>query len=194
MFERFTEEARAVVVDAQLHARRLGHGYLGCEHLLLALPSTEGQLGLMLRRLGMTTEAVETAILRLVGTPNVTRDREALAAIGIDLDAVREKIEANFGPRALEPPPRRRRRWGRRGSCAAGSGYGALPFTPRAKECLGLSLREAVSLGQRDIGSQHIALALTDMTAGLAPQLLSSLGMSPSLLRTEIFNCLRQAG
>ncbi len=194
MFERFTEEARAVVVDAQLHARRLGHGYLGCEHLLLALSSTGGQIGVMLRRLGMTTEAVEAATLRLVGTPNATRDREALAAIGIDLDAVREKIEASFGPRALEPSPRRRRRWVRRGSCDGGSGYGALPFTPRAKKCLELSLREAVALRQREIGSQHIALALTAMTDGLAPQLLSSLGTSPSVLRTQILNHYRQAG
>jgi len=54
MFERFTEEARAVVVGAQLHARRLGHGYPGCEHLLLALSSANGQIGLTLRGLGLT--------------------------------------------------------------------------------------------------------------------------------------------
>jgi len=61
MFERFTGEARAVVVGAQLHAGRLGHGYLGCEHLFLALSSTNGQIGLTLRGLGLTPAAVEAA-------------------------------------------------------------------------------------------------------------------------------------
>lgn len=194
MFERFTDEARAVVVDAQLHARRLGHGYLGCEHLLLALSSTNGWVGLTFRGLGITTEAVEAATLRLVGSCP-TLDREALEAIGIDLDAVRDKIEASFGPNALEPPRRRRRRrWGRRASCQTVHGYGALPFTDRAKRCLELALREAISRRDRGIGAQHIALALTDMTDGLAPDLLSALGTSPSLLRTEILNAYRQAG
>ena len=39
MFERFTGGARAAVVQAQKHARRLGHRYIGCEHLLLAAAS-----------------------------------------------------------------------------------------------------------------------------------------------------------
>ena len=192
MFERFTEEARAVVVDAQFHARRLSHGCLGCEHLLLALASTNGQVGPTLRGLGITTQAVEATTLRLVG-PCMSLDREALAAIGIDLDIVREKIEASFGLNALDPP-RRRRRWGRRAACDTPTGYGALPLTRLAKKCLELSLHEAVALRHRAIGSQHIALALTAMTDGLAPQLLSALGTSPSLLRTEILNHYRQAG
>jgi len=36
MFERFTDTARRVVAQAQEDARRLGHHYIGCEHLLLA--------------------------------------------------------------------------------------------------------------------------------------------------------------
>ena len=42
MLERFTDDARAVVVQAQRHARRLGHRYIGCEHLLLGLVGTDG--------------------------------------------------------------------------------------------------------------------------------------------------------
>ena len=41
MFERFTADARAVVIHAQQHARRLRHRYIGCEHLLLALTATD---------------------------------------------------------------------------------------------------------------------------------------------------------
>ena len=37
MFERFTDNARQVVVQAQSEARQFGHGFIGCEHLLLAV-------------------------------------------------------------------------------------------------------------------------------------------------------------
>ena len=43
MFERFTEGARQVVVRAQENARRLGHNYIGCEHLLLAAAEAGGR-------------------------------------------------------------------------------------------------------------------------------------------------------
>ena len=49
MFERFTVDARTVVVHAQEHARRLGHRYVGCEHFLLAVVSTGEPVGAVLR-------------------------------------------------------------------------------------------------------------------------------------------------
>ncbi len=54
MFERFDDEARAVVVQAQIHARRLGHRYLGCEHLLLAMTSSGTDLSRVLGASGLT--------------------------------------------------------------------------------------------------------------------------------------------
>ena len=42
MFERFTADGREIVVAAQKHARRLGHNYIGCEHLLLSAASLLG--------------------------------------------------------------------------------------------------------------------------------------------------------
>ncbi len=193
MFERFSKEARTVVVDAQVHARRLGHTYIGCEHLLLAVSAVEGQVGECLRGIGVTPEAVEAATCRLVGTPRAL-DRDALAAIGIDLDAVREKVEASFGPHALETMPSTppRRRWGRRAGCD-GSRYGHIPFTPRAKEVLETALREAASLHQRHIGAEHIALALTSMPDGLAPQIFAALATPPGQVRTGILDTYRQA-
>ena len=107
MFERFTPDARTVVVDAQQHARRLGHRYIGCEHLLLAVVGTEQPAGEVLRDNGVTPRHVEQQIVRLVGLGSgadlfADLDRAALAAIGIDLDAVRARIEARFGVDALE--------------------------------------------------------------------------------------------
>ncbi len=111
MFERFTDTARHVVVQAQQDARRLGHNYIGCEHLLLAAAVAAGDepAAAVLREQGVTPERIEAAILRTIGRghaadpgdPLRDLDREALAAIGIDLDVVRARIEAAFGPDAL---------------------------------------------------------------------------------------------
>jgi ATP-dependent Clp protease ATP-binding subunit ClpA len=106
MYERFTPDARSVVVGATEHARRLGHRYVGGEHLLLAVAGTGQPAGAVLSAHGVTPERVEEEIIRRVGTGAGAGlfagvDAEALGAIGIDLDAVRARIEASFGPQAL---------------------------------------------------------------------------------------------
>ena len=106
MFERFTPETRTVVIHAQQHARRLGHRYIGCEHILLALASTGQPASAVLRERGITPEHVEEEIVRRIGLGAGAGlfgdlDPDALSAIGIDLDAVRARIEASFGPEAL---------------------------------------------------------------------------------------------
>ena len=123
MFERFTGTARHVVVQAQEDARRLGHNYIGCEHLLLAAAAAAEPASAVLRDQGVTPERVEAEILRTVGRgqpvdPLGCLDREALAFIGIDLDVVRARIEAAFGPDALTGAlpaacQRRRPAWGK---------------------------------------------------------------------------------
>jgi hypothetical protein len=106
MPERFTDDARTVVVQAQKHARRLGHRYIGCEHLLLALAGGDQPASAVLRERGLTPDRVEEEIVRRAGTGAgaglfADLDRDALASIGIDLDAVRARIDASFGPDAL---------------------------------------------------------------------------------------------
>jgi hypothetical protein len=106
MFERFTADARTVIVHAQEHSRRLGHRYIGCEHVLLAVASSGAPAGAVLREYGVTPERVEEEIVRRVGLGASASlfgdlDRDALAAVGIDLDAVRARIEATFGAEAL---------------------------------------------------------------------------------------------
>jgi Clp amino terminal domain, pathogenicity island component len=108
MFERFTDTARHVVVQAQADARRLGHHFIGCEHLLLAAAATGEPASAALRDQGVTPERIEAEILRTIGRGQTADplggiDRQALAFIGIDLDIVRARIEAAFGPDALTP-------------------------------------------------------------------------------------------
>jgi ATP-dependent Clp protease ATP-binding subunit ClpA len=220
MFERFTGDARAAVAGAQEHARRLGHRYIGCEHLLLATVSTGGPAAAALREHGVTPETVETEIVRLIGLGQPASlfsaaDREALAAVGIDLDAVRARIEAAFGPDAFTPAApaacrgnrpvwpnrqvtrllRRRPRSRATGPGASPGAYptGHLPFTPRAQKSLQRSVREALQLGQSDIGVEHLTLALLAMDQGAVPPILSALGASPATLRAAIFDRYRQA-
>jgi ATP-dependent Clp protease ATP-binding subunit ClpA len=203
MFEQFTPDARAVVVDAQEHARRLGHRWIGCEHLLLALTSTDGPTGQALRNAAITPERVRAEILDMIGPGRAdaasvfdTLDRDALAAIGIDLNTVRGKIEAAFGPAALQPrqPTPRRARWRRRTRCSTQEESGHLPFTPQAKRCLEQSLREASALHTGYLGVEHVALALIATNSSAAAHILSRIGVSTQLLRTDILDGYRQAG
>lgn len=106
MFERFDEDARTLVAHAAEHARRLGHRYVGGEHILLAAASTGQPASAVMRTQGVTPELVEEEIVHRIGLGAgaglfAGLDRDALATIGIDLDAVRARIEASFGPQAL---------------------------------------------------------------------------------------------
>jgi ATP-dependent Clp protease ATP-binding subunit ClpA len=223
MFERFSNDARSVVVQAQEHALRLGHRYIGCEHLLLAVASTGEPASAVLREQGVTPEAVKTEIVRFVGRGPTAdlfnaADQNALASIGIDLDAVRARIEEVFGPgaftRAMPEACRSRRPAWRKGSpahllrrrrrCrasravavpqAAGANLaGHIPFTPRAKKGLEHSWREAKALHDNYIGVEHLTLALVAMTEGAVPPILSALRASQATLRTAILDRYRQA-
>ena len=232
MFERFTDTARHVVVQAQADARRLGHNYIGCEHLLLAAAATGEPASAVLRDQGVTPERIEAEILRTIGRgqaadPLGGLDRQALAFIGIDLDVVRARIDAAFGPDALtralpaacrsrrgpawgkgplaELMRRRRRRRARRNAplpagptrqrpASAGLASGGhIPFTPRAKKSLELSLREAKALHDNYIGVQHLTLALLALNDGTVPVILSALGAPATSLRAAILARYRKA-
>ena len=189
MFERFTDRARQVAIDAQVSARRLGHGYVGTEHILLGLLQGDGVAARVLAGLGVTRAAVEREILAEVGRgPLGEADAEALGAIGIDLDEVRRRMEASFGPGALawHPDPHCRQ-----GRLRPG---GHIPFTPRSKKVLELSLREALALKHRHIGTEHILLGLVREGEGLAMLVLVRLGAGPDAIRARVLDALRSTG
>jgi ATP-dependent Clp protease ATP-binding subunit ClpC len=69
MFERFTERARQVVVQAQVEARELRHTYIGSEHLLLGLVHQDGSLAVrVLHTLNVDPEALADQVKQLAGT------------------------------------------------------------------------------------------------------------------------------
>jgi ATP-dependent Clp protease ATP-binding subunit ClpA len=171
MFERFTFEARQTVVGAQHEARRLHSGRIGTEHLLLALLIQPTPSAAVLTRHGLGRDEVTEAVRHYVGDGDL--DAEALTALGIDLDAVRSTVEASFGPGALDRP--------------SGSRVGGhIPFTPRAKKVLELSLREAIAMKSKSIADGHIALGLLREGEGLAMKVLADRGVDTVELRRDL--------
>jgi ATP-dependent Clp protease ATP-binding subunit ClpA len=172
MFERFTTEAREVVVGAQHEARALHHGAIGTEHLLLSMLSSPGTVsGQALARHGLTHDEVASDVVRLTGGEAL--DGPALTTLGIDLDAVRERVEETFGPGALDHP---------RGRVPSGH----IPFSPRAKKVLELSLREALALKSKSIVDAHVLLGLIREGEGLAAKVLHDRGVDLPALGDEL--------
>ncbi|GAA1172933.1 ATP-dependent Clp protease ATP-binding subunit ClpA [Kitasatospora gansuensis] len=177
MFERFTAAARQVVVQAQAEARELRHDRIGAEHLLLAvLADPSDPAAALLVAKGLDHAAARAELAR---RPDPGSDAEALASIGVDLDAVRAAVEAEFGEGALsgarEEP--RRRGWFKGDH---------RPFTAEAKKVLELSLREALRLKEKEIGVRHLLLGLLRAGEGPAVTLVTERGIDPDGLRREL--------
>ncbi|HEY9293030.1 MAG TPA: Clp protease N-terminal domain-containing protein [Microlunatus sp.] len=178
MFERFTTAARDAVIQAQTEARGLGHEQIGSEHVLLgALWHADGVIKPLLDDQGLSYRTVREQVEAGIG--GSYPDAEALRQIGIDLDEVRRRVEANFGSGALNRRGRPRR--------------GHLPFSPAAKKVLELSLREAISLHHNHIGTEHILLGLTRLDHEPAATLITDAGVQPSRLHDQILELLRAA-
>jgi ATP-dependent Clp protease ATP-binding subunit ClpA len=178
MFERFTRAARAVVVGAAEVARAHGHDQIGTEHLLLGLlDDRDGRAARILEPWGVDRDVACAEVERIVGRGEPGLDADALATLGIDLDAVRERVERTFGTGALSGSRRcRRGLW--RGA--------AIPFTRRAKKALELSLREAIAMGDDFIGSEHLVLGLTREGDGVGAEILRPRGVTHDVVRAAL--------
>jgi ATP-dependent Clp protease ATP-binding subunit ClpA len=176
MFERFTDEARQAVALASEEAGALHHGWIGTEHLLLGVLRAGGGGAQLLAELGVEAGAVREDVVRLIGRGEDDIDRDALATLGIDLDAVRERVERAFGRGALS----------RRRGCRRGMFGGHVPFTPRAKKALELTLREGIALGARDLRGEHIVLGLLREGDGVAAQIMRARGVTLDAVRARV--------
>ena len=143
MFERFTAEARAAVSAAVVQARHTGSHHCDTRHLLLALLEGSGARAALWDADANAAECVAA----LEGSVSAgSLDAEALASIGVDLQAVSARIDAVFGPDAL-----------RRGAARRGS---RPRVAPDVKKALQLALREAVRLRDRSIDAHHLMLGV----------------------------------
>jgi len=99
---------------------------------------------------------------------------KALESLGIGLEAVRQRVEDAVPPGTVEPRT------------------GHIPFTPRAKSVLELSLRESQLLGHRYVGTEHILLGLIRQGDGVAAQVLTALGADLDGVREQVVRLLAE--
>ncbi|MEV5822454.1 Clp protease N-terminal domain-containing protein [Micromonospora haikouensis] len=193
MFERFTDRAREVVKQAAHEARAAGRRPIGTEHLLLAvLADPDNLASRVLSAAGVRAADLRAAVARHTAEGDAglaEADAAALREIGIDLAAIVARIEESFGPDALRAAaPAPRRRWGWRQRQRPGG-----PFSPRSKKALELSLREALRLRHRHIGTEHILLGLLREGGGPAALVLTEAGLGLDDLRRRVELALRAA-
>jgi ATP-dependent Clp protease ATP-binding subunit ClpC len=104
---------------------------------------------------------------------------QALAAMDITLDAARALVEEKVGPGTAAPA-------------------GNMPFKPRAKKTLELSLREALELAHNSIGTEHILLGMvqadTKMGPGVGVEVLRVLGAEPDAIRQQVMALISESG
>lgn len=172
MFERFTKDARDVVVGAQSVARELGAPSIGSEHLLAVIVRSGGAVVDAIADAGLDPAALH----RAVKESDDPLDPKALASIGIDLSAVRERADDVFGPGSLD----------RRSMTARTGRRRHLPFTKNAKNVLEVSLREAIALKDREIRTDHLVLAMTTLSGSRAHRLLTECGADPAEVRARV--------
>ena len=122
------------------------------------------------RRLGHNFVGTEQILLGLIGEGTGVGPK-ALKALGVTLKDARVEVEKIIG---------------------RGSGFVAveIPFTPRAKRVLELSLEEARQLGHNYIGTEHLLLGLIREGEGVASRVLENLGVDSSKLRSQIIRLL----
>ncbi|SCF21345.1 Clp amino terminal domain-containing protein, pathogenicity island component [Micromonospora haikouensis] len=193
MFERFTDRAREVVKQAAHEARAAGRRPIGTEHLLLAvLADPDNLASRVLSAAGVRAADLRAAVARHTAEGDAglaEADAAALREIGIDLAAIVARIEESFGPDALRAAaPAPRRRWGWRQRQRPGG-----PFSPRSKKALELSLREALRLRHRHIGTEHILLGMLREGGGPAALVLAEAGLDLDDLRRRVELALRAA-
>jgi ATP-dependent Clp protease ATP-binding subunit ClpA len=192
MFERFTDKARRVVSLALAKAKEQGDDQVRPVHMLYGVTAADGVAARALSALGVDSAAVERELGRASGASGgllsardeaAEGDAEALAAIGIDLDEIKRKIEESFGPGALErvpPTPNGPLNW-----------TGRIPLSDQAKLSLALSLREARALHHKYIGTEHLLLGLMRVAqrhprGEFAAATLPDLGLDPATVRDRV--------
>lgn len=165
MFELFTDRARRVLVEAQAESVENLHGFLGTEHILIGVMRIgDGLAYELLSGRGVELEPLRQKIAAALAEwvdpkRHDFSPRDALAAIGIDLDSVRSRLEDAFGPGALPDP------------------HSAPPFTPKAKESLERAFKRALVLRHRYIRTEHLLLGVLEIRDGVACRVLEDVGV-----------------
>jgi ATP-dependent Clp protease ATP-binding subunit ClpA len=182
MFERFTKRARVVVVLAQEVARDERARRITPAHLLSAMLQDGESLAVtLLRDLGAPPERLAEVLGRRTTTTAGLDQSEvdALRSIGIDAEEVVRRVEAELGTSLQDSG-----RWT----------AGHIPFDKGAKKVLELALREAIALGHKEIGTEHVLLGLVRDAQGAVAEAFDQTGVTLPAVRRAVAEALKQTG
>jgi hypothetical protein len=178
-----------LMATASREAEHARHGYIGCEHLLLALLADKDPTArdiLAEHKIGLP--AARAAVADVVSSGHGDGPRwnaaDLLATLGVDLPAIQRQMRAEHGPHAIDElyrsPVGRRLTWG-----------------PLCGPQMAPGLKKALFGTDGHAGfptSGHALLALLDAGSSGLGAVLAALGSSPGLLRLAASDRLRQAG
>ncbi|HVV11158.1 Clp protease N-terminal domain-containing protein [Amycolatopsis sp.] len=172
MFERFTDDARAVVTKAHHSAIEQHAAAVDTLHVLAALVGApESRAVQLLGRLNVPAADVTDEIERVRRRGGITdADAQALGELGIDVDRIIERVEEAHGPGAF---------------AQRFSAKGHLPFADDSKKTLELCLKEVIRAGGKHLGSEHILIALT-LQRGPAADVLARFDVDTAKLREAL--------
>jgi len=179
MLERFEPDARQAIAHARQEAGWAGQDKIRSEHMLLGLLREPGLAADALVAAGLDAESVRRQVPQGGCYLTGELDGEALATLGIDLDAVRRATDAAFGPGALDRAPV--------------PGRSRPPFADDAKQVLVGAVRAAQHEGRRTISSAHLLLGLLDQPRSRALTLLKQSATDIPALRADIVRRLATA-
>jgi ATP-dependent Clp protease ATP-binding subunit ClpA len=180
MLERFEPAARKALVCARSAASQAGQRKIRSEHVLLGLVIEPGLAADALAAAGLRAADVRSRIPRRGHTEAAGGlDAEALASLGIDLDAVRRATDAAFGPGALD--------------FVAPAGRKLQPMADDTRELLIRAVREAQRTGQRQISAGHMLIGILDQKSNGALTLLAEAGADVTALRADVRRRMAEA-
>jgi ATP-dependent Clp protease ATP-binding subunit ClpA len=167
----FTVEGQRIALRAASLCTELEHPAVGTEHLLLAMLEVPSLGAGVLQAAGATAERVRSEVADR--TRHYLSDDEALRALGIEAAAVRQRIEAAFGPDSLVTEP-------------AWTDLALQVRIDAAQEADAYSVAHALPMAERVVGTDWLFLALLDHEEGVASQVIAAVGVDQAEARAEI--------
>ena len=186
MFDRCDADTSSIIGAALDESRRRRHNWLGTEHVLLALARRRDVLAPEVAAILPDADAIAAA-LDVVLDESSRPDADLLAAVGVDLEAVRSAVRRTFGERALDDLGHRRvrehrRPWRRPTRRCMSILAGSTSIAPRLKRVFEHAAREADRRKLLAIDPQALLLGLVEVEDALSNRLLRRAGVDPHVL------------
>jgi ATP-dependent Clp protease ATP-binding subunit ClpC len=189
VFDRCDADTVAVLEAGLDEARRLGHDWLGTEHLLLGLARHRDALPEPVAELLPGRDAVQTALLTHMDHRPPLPQGELLATLGIDLAEVRAAVRRTFGAEAVDglrrPVHQPWQPWRRPTRSCTSLLAGHMHVMPRVKQALERALEDATRRRRTAVDPAGLLLGMVEVE-GFAVRLLVDAGVPPDDIRIAL--------